>query len=198
MATIERVRLVLNGFVGGPGVITLYALDGAALTANVATYCNNIAGAIPDNVTMHCEGSGDILNDQTGEITGTWTGGTVTPHAGTSAATFPVVCGWVVNWITGTVLDGKRLKGRSFHVPAAGGIYDTNGQMVTASAAANEAVAQALVAAATGNFVVWHRPRKARAADGTRPAVTARLGGHAFVTDAFVPDKVAVLRSRRD
>lgn len=198
MATIHRVRVGLSGFPGGPGVATFYALDGPAFLPALEVFLEGIVGVFPTDVTLRAESSGDVLNDVNGEITGSWSGMATDPHVGTHADVYAAPAGMLIHWLTGTVLDGRRLRGRTFLVPASSAVFHTDGTVTSGTLTSVQDLGAGLVADAEGNFVVWHRPREARAADGSRPAVTHRDGGHAFVTASSVPDRIVVLRSRRD
>lgn len=198
MTAIHRIRVALTGFIGAPGVNTFYALDAPALVEPLHAYYAAIISAFPDDVHVQIEGSGDILTDTTGVLTGAWGPNETAPLVGTSSGNYLAPAGWCVNWLTNDILDGKHVKGRTFHVPAAADIGSTNGTLNDLSIPTLSDAANALTVASAGNMVVWHRPRLAQAADGSRKAVTARDGGHAIVLGAQVRDKIAVLRSRRD
>ena len=147
---------------------------------------------------MRCEPTGDQIDDRTGELTGSWSGGDTSEHIGISSSPYPAPAGVIMHWLTDTVIDGHHLRGRSYFVPAASENYQADGSITSAALASLTGYASDFQTDADGNLVIWHRPRAARAADGSRPAVTARVGSHAFVTASSVPDKVVVLRSRRD
>ena len=76
--------------------------------------------------------------------------------------------------------------------------FAINGSLQGLKAASLAAAAAQLVIEQNASFVVWHRPRKAKAATLTRPALTAHVGSNALVTGSSVPTLAAVLRSRRD
>jgi len=198
VTSINRVRAIWSGFPGGPGVSTFYSLVPDTTVVDVRALFLAIHTGLPSSVSVQVENSGDILEDTTGEVTGLWSTDAVLPVDGDNTAAYSAPSGICVNWITATVLDGHRVKGRTFFVPAGGNFYEDNGTLSAGALAIFEPAASTFVAAEVGALVVWHRPRVARAADGSRPAVTARAGGHALVTASSVPDKAVVLRSRRD
>jgi hypothetical protein len=198
MTSIQRIRVNWTGFFGGPGVSTFYATAASTLVPQLRAFFAALVSALPNTVTIHVEEGGDEIESTTGEIVGSWTTGVSANVVGTSAVAYPAAAGALVDWQCATILSGRRLRGRTFLVPLQGSSYDTSGQVTSSTRAAILAAAQALVAAAAGNLVVWQRPRKAREADGSRPAITARGGGYGSVTGASVPGPVAVLRSRRD
>lgn len=198
MASISRVRTILTGFAGAPGVCTMYCLDPATFRPLLRSFWFNVSSEVPTEVNMVIENSGDILDSVSGELTGTWTAGAVDPVQGVNAANHAAPAGAVVNWLTGSVLNGRRLRGRSFIVPLSVSSYDSDGSLAFSSFSKLQGTADTLVSSAVSNFVVWHRPRLAVAATPTAPAVVARAGGHAPVSSSRVSDNVAILRSRRD
>src|SRR5674476_946106 len=123
--------------------------------------------------------------------------GAVGPATRTGGDNYAAPVGMCVDWNTGVVMDLHRLRGRTFVVPCSGAQFDVDGSPLSTAVSGLQSAGDALIAA-DGNLMVWHRPRAAKAADGSRPAVTARAGGYANVTTAHVPDKAVVLRSRRD
>ena len=141
---------------------------------------------LPDSVTVQVEATGDVIDDATGALTGAWTDTPVLPVVGGSAAQYAAPSGFFINWNTTTILAGHRLRGRTFFVPSASDVYDSDGSIGATILAAIQAAADSFVAAATGDLVVWHRP------------VGGSGGGHGLVLSATAPDKVGVLRSRRD
>jgi len=73
-------------------------------------------------------------------------------------------------------------------VPIRGDYFQAGGTIVDASLSSIRAEVATFLANTVDNFVVWHRPTGPEAADGAS----------ALVTSAVIPDKVAILRSRRD
>ena len=118
------------------------------------------------------------------------------PATGNALHAGPV--GSMVGWETGQIMDGHRVRGRTFMVPGSNAIFDTDGTLVPTAVSGTIDAGTQLILEQAASFVVWHRPRKARAATATRPALAAHLGSHALVTTCRVPDKAVVLRSRRD
>lgn len=204
MTALHRVRVGCTGMTGGPGVSTFYALDGAALVPFLQTFYTTLVNATPLGVTYRIENSGDIIEDTTGALTGTWVGGTAVPFAGSDIHNYAAPVGFVAQWQTNAIMDGSRVRGRTFVVPASREIFQDNGTLADAFATQTMVDGDAMITSAAGNFVVWHRPfagRTAVPASGTHKAITAKashLGGHAIVTACVVRDKAAVLRSRRD
>lgn len=197
MAALQRVRMAWSGFPGGPGVSTFYALDATTLLTPLRVMAASMEPRLPLDVSLVVEPTGDIIESTTGEITGSWTGSTAAGVTGTSSGAYSAPTGFVTEWLTELHLSGRLLRGRTFWVPAGGAVFANDGTIDSPVLTDMRIVAALFVSQSAGNLAVWQRPRKARAADGSRPAVLARGGGHGIVTSSRVPDKAVVLRSRR-
>lgn len=193
---ISRIRAAWSGFIGAPGVSTFYSLNPATDLPLLHGFFEGLAGTLPDNVTITLEGSGDILDETTGNLTGGWTEDAPAPVSGTVPGVYAAPAGYVIIWETGVVMDAHRLRGKTYIVPAAQSVFQNDGSLYPDALLAIRGVAGSL--AGDNQLVVWHRPRSARSADGSRPAVSARAGGYASVSGATVHDFAAVLTSRRD
>jgi hypothetical protein len=153
---------------------------------NLRAWYLAIAGSLPNTVTVDVQETGDVIDDATGTLTGAWSTSPVLPVVGTSAAAYAAPAGWAATWNTTTIVGGKRLKGRTYLVPGAASMYQTDGSIEPVILAALQGYTNTFMAAASGDLVVWHRP------------VGGVGGSHGLVTSARVNDKVVVLRSRRD
>ena len=198
MTTLNRVRVALTGFPGAPGVNTFYFLDVATAIESLNRFYTSIQSFMPNDVHVNVQRAGDTIEDTTGALTGSWLGGVTNPIVMGSTAVYAGPAGIMVGWETGVVADGHRVRGRTFLVPGASNIYDVDGTILTSALAPLQAAATQLVLEQSSSFVIWHRPRLARVATATRKALSAHAGSHALVTTSRVPDKVVVLRSRRD
>ena len=198
MADIHRVRVGLTGFIGAPGVSTFYGLDGPALQAPLRQFYAAIKSQFPLDVAIKVETVGDVLDPATGKITNTWVGTDQPLVQGSSGGVYSAPVGMLVRWLTAAVADGKRVRGRTFIVPAGGDAYDVTGQPNPAAQGIVAVAAAAFVSAASPSLVIWHRPFKGSAATATRPARPAHPGSVAGVTGSGVSTKAVVLRSRRD
>jgi len=185
MTEIYRVRSGWTGFPGGPGVTTMYFLDVATAVASVHTFFNDVSNRIPSDVTIQVENTGEILEDTTGDMTGAWSSDAVAGVNGVMSGKYAAPVGACVDWNTDTITAGRRLRGRTFLVPLGGDAFQTDGSIGAADLVVLQAAADALIAAQSASFVVWHRG-------------TGSGGSNGLVTSAKVPDLAAVLRSRRD
>jgi hypothetical protein len=192
---MARISVAWQGWAGAPGVTQLYMDPVAALQGPVdavRTFFAAVAGLIPSGITFTVPNSGDLIEAVDGKISGSWSSPTA-PLLVTASGTgtYAGNAGAVVHWLTQRVVDGRRLRGRTFLVPLAGAAYDSTGSLATAANTTFSNAATALVTNAGGSMLVWNRPRK-----GT-PLVPARVGSSGVVFSARVPDLAVSLRSRR-
>lgn len=198
MVNIQRVRVAFTGLRGLPGVSTFYATAGADMISPLRDFYAALNGNFPIGMTTVVENFGDIIEDSTGALTGTWSGAVSAAVVSTTSQTYAAPVGACVNWLTGQVIGGRRLRGRTFIVPLVSGTYQGDGTL-TPEFLGELNTARANFTNAVGTtFLVWGRPRLAVPATPTHKAVTARLGASALVTSSLVKDRCAVLRSRRD
>lgn len=188
---MELNRVVVSwagGSVAGLAVNVLhYAGDvGSPDSALIKAAYDAVKANIPNNVTMTIPNSGDVIEDTTGELLSVWTstgGGTVTGTASPAQAAGVGAC---VTYRTGGIINGRKLRGRTFLVPYAASSYDTDGTLTTNGKTFTDAFATAIMA--SGPLAVWHRPTTAGGSDGNSYGAVL----------AITHDKVAYLSSRRD
>lgn len=195
MTSIARWRVTWAGFSGAPGVSTFYTLAASATdpVPSIGAFFNAIKNIFPAAVSFSFPTVGDTLEDTTGALTGSKaSAGYATPISPTGSGAWAAPAGISVVWDTGSVADGRRIKGRTYLVPVAGNCLDSNGTMDNTLRTTVQTAGAGLVAALGGSLVVWHRPRKAT---GTKPA---HIGSSLPVLNAVVADKIVVLTSRRD
>lgn len=197
MAFIARVRVVLNGWAGAPGLSTFYYTDETGAIPSVAAAQNmvdHVRAAMvaqqamePSLWNAQVSPTVDVLETTTGILA---TQVSVTPVAvcvGTSGASFAnAASGLALNFSTSTVASGRVVRGRSFLSPM-GTLNDANGTPTASAIGTANSVGAALVGSGTPVIVqvIWHRP--VAGAGG----VAAPVVGHS------VSDRFAVLRSRR-
>jgi hypothetical protein len=184
MAT-RKMPVVWSTGIGGAGVSVFYSPFGVDMTTELATFFNAIKSNFPNAVTWDIPGSGDVIDETTGLITGAWTAGTaatITATGGTGS--YVAGTGAFVRWQTNGIVNGRRVRGRTFLDPLVVGAFDANGTIATAALGGLQPAATAL--AASGKMLIWHRPTPG-GADGSTHAVVA----------GTVPDKVSSLRTRR-
>lgn len=200
MASIVKVKARWAGFIGSPGWSNFYFRDfsaGEPVTSDAqgaVDKTNVFFGAIkalfPTVVNFTVQPDVEVIEETTGELKNILMVPAPTAIVGTAAAAgYSAASGAVVTWRTNGVRNGRRIRGRTFLVPTANIAYDLDGTL-QASTINTLTTAAATFSSATGtpDLGVWARPSTPVATDGIWYAVSG----------ATVPDKAAVLRSRRD
>lgn len=177
----------------GPGVVGLavnvlhFAGDvGAPDSGAVLDAYESLGTALPSGVVITVPNTGDVIEDTTGELVDVWSstgGGTFT---GSTAGARAAGVGACISWLTGGIVDGRRLRGRTFLVPLTSGAWDSDGTFQASALVTLQTMANNLQA--SGPLAVWHRPTTTGGTDGNSYGVISNR----------VSDKTAVLRSRRD
>jgi hypothetical protein len=188
MVAMARVRVAWQGWPGSPGVSTFYLADPPTQSQidGIRAYFNAFVGSLPSGLTITVPQSGDVIDDVSGLITSSWSVGTApTVVTGTGAGNYAGNAGAVQHWLTGSVINRRRVRGRTFLVPLVSTSYDTAGSLSTTMISTLNAAGTALLTALGTNFRVWHRPKNGIS------------GGSAVVTGHRVPDLAVSLRSRR-
>lgn len=188
MTDLNRVRVAWQGWPGSPGVSTFYLVTSPTQSQidAIRAFFNSLAGSLPSGLTITVPASGDTIDDATGLIVNSWA--VVTPPTvvtGTGTGNYAGNAGAVCHWLTSTVLNRRRVRGRTFLVPLVSTAYDTAGSLSTTMISTISAAATTLTSALGTNFRVWHRP------------VNGAAGASAVVTGFRVPDLAVSLRSRR-
>lgn len=149
-----------------------------------------MSAQLPSGVTVRVPGSGETIEDSTGDLTGVWNDAAPAVVVGGVVPQAAAGVGACVTWNTGGIVTGtagpRRLRGRTFLVPLANACFDSDGTLTGPALASINAFGAGMIAA--GGFGVWHRPSSAAATDGTSSSVLSYS----------LRDKVAVLTSRRD
>ena len=196
MTALSRIQCSWLGFQGAPGVSTFYSTGVTEPISDIATFFSTFEAVLPSQVRIVVPNQGDVIDDATGTLMGTWSTGTATTVQGAGSAIYAAPCGSMVHWITSGIVAGHRVSGRTYLVPLSGLAYAVDGTMVDATRAVIQGAADALVAATTTVLQIWSRPAAARTVGTT--VHPARVGSSHSILGGQVPDKLAVLRSRRD
>lgn len=190
MPVIIKQTMVWTGFIGAPGYSSFYHRVGGSEPAAeqaghnaVANFASLLQGLIPGDVILTVDPLWQALLDTTGEVVAEGTVATpAEPVAGTVAGGWAGNTGYAIEWVTGTFIGGRRLRGRTYVVPGAGG-FDVDGTLTPGTLTALATAALAIVAAEQ-DFVVWHRPAGTVA------------GSSVDIASANVRDHAYILRSR--
>lgn len=200
MPTIAKVKVRWQGFNGAPGWSNFFfradaadsSFDAGAFMAadRINAFIQNVAPVIPPSVTMQVQNDIEALDEATGQMQHVWTDDPFPTHPGTNAnSTYSGPSGMVITWRTAGVRNGRRVRGRTFLVPASAGIYEANGTIAAAHLTTVQNAANSLLTEpASPDLGIWARPTAKGASDGA----------WFDVTGATIPDIGAILRSRRD
>lgn len=194
MTDIMRIRVAWSGVpVIGPGVSTFYFVSGGTgIPAALVTLFTALKNYVPTGVSWVIPNDLDIINAESGELTGatTLTGGGTVLSSGGAVDYKPGVGGRIV-WSTAGFTRGRRVRGTTFLVPMTSQEIP-NGQVQTGTRANIVTACNAFMA--TGGFVpaVYTKPKPAPG--GIGPATP---GKRELITGASVPPGMTWLRSRR-
>src|SRR5256885_16833203 len=148
MATMNRVRVAWSGFTGAPGVSTFYLDSATTDLAPLKTFFTSVTSFVPNLVQINIPVSGDQIDSNTGEISGVWvgTGSGVVNGFGGSAA-YSGSSGFCVDWLSATIIAGRRRQGRTFFVPASVNAYQADGTIIESTRTSVLAAASTMISA---------------------------------------------------
>jgi len=200
---------VWSGFTGSPGYTNFHFQDigtdtgrnaaGAAVRAFFDSMKQYLLPAwtisVQSEVTEYDMALGDLLGAATMTTVPPAVVGTATPGNWAGGS------GFSIQWNTGLIHTGRRLRGRTYIVPAFG-CFEADGTLVAAAITAAGSGATALIGAVGAEFAVWKRiwtkPTKDMTLEQAKAFKQEQIGGAlAPVTGYFVKDSAAQLRTRR-
>jgi hypothetical protein len=193
---VFRATLQWNGFSGAPGYTNMHFELGDTPTqtqlndtlAKLNTFLLSVGTYIPSNVNIGFPFIMEQFDAATGELTDTHP---VTPPNninGFATGNYSSASGACITWATNSIINGRRLRGRTFFVPLGASAFGTDGTLNPSLVSGVNNAASAFLASTSGlQFVIWSRPDPG-AANGIIGAATS----------GTVADRAAVLRSRRD
>lgn len=185
--TLNRVRVAFTGVSGLPGVATFHFGSSVTDMTALRTFWDSVKAVFPNTFVISVPNSGDTINDDSGQITGAWSGPAQTNVVGTGGVgSYLSTAGAMVRWTTPQVVDGRRPIGKTFLVPAMTSIFSSSGTIASATVNTVQTAATALVVAYAGELKVYHRPKAGHGGVGCT------------VTAGTAISKQVVLRSRRD
>ena len=200
MTAILQATLKWTGFTGAPGYTNFYCISktntqptqaDADATANLLqNFAAYVRTYVPIEAAMQVQSDVIEIEDTNGAMQKIWSVGSRPVQQGQAAsAPYSAASGLVVNWRTDGVKRGRRVRGRTFCVPLANSAYQSDGTIASSVLTSlNTNLATLIGGTNTAIHGVWSRPSAKGATDGKW-----------FTTASFnIPDKVAVLRSRRD
>jgi hypothetical protein len=163
-----------------------------AAGAGIRAFFDALKTYIPNGTSISVQAQIDELDTVSGDLLSS-AAMTVIPAVVTSTATavaYAAGSGFCVTWQAGGVFNGRRIKGRTFIVPAVG-CYETDGTLTAGVISAVQTAGAALIATAGADLAIWNRAYN----DATPPVATSGLVTSA--TTCVVKDTAAQLRSRR-
>lgn len=188
MGDIYRVRTIWTGApLVGPTVSTFY-LGGGSLgfLSDLHAFWGAVGNRVPAGITWSTSNTGDVLEDTTGAITGTWTDGTNSTISSSGTGPFAAGVGARMVMSTDGIRNKRRVKGSIYLVPLTTACYQSDGTIDSAVLTALQTAASALLTGLQPEWKVYSRPHK-----GTND------GQQQKVLSVTVPDKISWLRSRR-
>lgn len=203
MANVFRTTAVWTGFQGAPGYTKFSWID----LADTAAY--NAAGSAMknyfDNFTLYMSNAWSIqvqpgvqvFDMQTGVLLREETMTTV-PGATTGTGVGVIYAGgsgFCMSWKTGTIFNGRRVQGRTFHVPAQA-CFEADGTLHSTLISNGATAANLLINTAGANFAIWAR-QYSKPAPGSSEKPVQVNGVAVAATAGLVKDMASQLRSRR-
>jgi hypothetical protein len=183
-----------NGFTGAPGYTRMKFLgnltqaDSNTAAANLRAFLSAcLATYAPAGSSITCDttvGLYDGAGVQDGELSLSSVPAAI---GGTGAGAYAGGAGAVVNWLTGAFHLGRKVRGRTFLVPLTQAAFQADGTLSTAFQSAAQTAATTFATSNPTPAVFSKKPF------GSGFATTI-----AVITGATIPDRTAILRSRRD
>lgn len=198
------VRTGWQGTTGGPGLTQMafggtleggtdWDATGAQAVVNaVRAFWDAAKGFLPNEIILTVSPVVDIYSTVGGSLVGSYSA--ATPPAtvtGTDTGTYLMASGIKVQWNTGIILNGRRVRGATFIVPAGASAMANTGTVSGSARTAINAAGATMIGAAntaTHPFGIWSRPE----------TLTSNDGAFSAVNGTETVEKGAVLRGRRD
>ncbi len=159
------------------------ATEALACAAEFREFFVDLQALIPNEVTVGFD-SEVIVMALDGTLEAVYPITAPSNVTGTGSAAWAGAVGARVDWQTGEIVSGRRFNGRTYLVPLIATIFDTDGTLTSSARTTIQNAADALISelGALETLQVWSRTHQVAEA----------------VISATVPDKSAILRTRRD
>lgn len=184
-------QMAFGGDVGGGGVAWTNG-DAQELVDAVRTFWNSQAAYLPNEVTLTVDPVVAIYESFNAALLPPVTAAAPpSPVVGGDIGVYSMASGFRYVWNTSAIFRRRRVRGSTYVVPAGQGAYDSGGTLSGGGITNWTNYANTLIGAATASghpMYVWSRPTTIAASDG---AIHPVIG-------VSIPDKVAILRGRRD
>jgi len=170
----------------GGGITTFYFNEAhSGFVADVNAFWTALQAKMPTGVAITTENTGDLIDIETGAITGSWTDGSTATMAANGTGSYAGGVGARIRWATSGISNKRRVRGSTFIVPLTVSQYDTDGTLTASMVTTLGTAAGSLFTAAEGNMRIYTRP-------------VLGVGGKAStVLNYTTPDRVSWLRTRR-
>lgn len=200
---VAILRTEWSGTSGGPGLTQIALLGAAGGEWNPAgaqsavnamrAFWDGIKGNLPNELKLNVSPIIDTYDTVTGDLVSSVVAGTAPLSvAGTSTGGYAGGAGLKINWNTGQIRNGRRVRGSTFIVPVASGCFSDTGTIAIATQTQLNSSAQTFLAALGAGSTpmgVWSRPRL---------VPSPRAGYATEVIQGLCSTKSAILRGRRD
>lgn len=198
-ALVHQYRALWDTESGGSGFSVFHAAQGLS-QAQAQAWATSIrdmffaltSTIIPADVTISFPGEVLELNTATGELAAVVAVTPPTTCVGSATGAYSAPSGGRIRWNTAGIVGGRRVAGTTFIVPLISSAYDDAGTLSASTMTTLSGASGTYLATQPGVPVVYSRPFEG--ADGIAP----RPGTEHVITSQGIPDRVAVLRSRRD
>jgi hypothetical protein len=210
MTQLARVKVVWDGWSGGPGVNVLHFSQGAPATmwssavigtllSELVTAYSGAKGSYPTGVGVTVPSHADIIDVASGQIQDVVSVTDNFPRLVSSApgASLPPATMALIRLRTNHYANGKLLQGRIFNGPFDMGSITPDGDPTSTLRTQLLSGWTNLIQGADSRLCVYHRPPTVPNG-GDFPPSTPTGGFYGDVTSMNVWDKFSTLRSRRD
>lgn len=190
---VYQYRPEWSGTTGGSGVSVLTARLGAAadleqfvqyFADSVRAFYGAVTARLPNEVSISFPGEVQAFDTVTGQLTAVHPVTAPANTAGTATGGYAHASGARIDWTTESIVNGRRLRGRTYMVPCAASDFGADGRLGSTAINAWTTAANTLISNMNlqGSLAVWSRTH----------------GLLADVSGVRIPALGAVLRSRRD
>lgn len=173
----------------GGGVSTFYTVEGnaAAFQAALTTFYTSMKLLCPTGGSFTVPTAGEKIDDNTGELAGTWAAGTGGVINCTNSTEYAAGVGARIVWETAGTRGGRRVRGSTFIVPLGSNQWQNDGTLSPTCVGAIQTAANILLGSvAAEDMVILSRVTPAHLSGTSSGVLSARA-----------VDKVSWLRGRR-
>lgn len=186
-----RVRTVFTGVQGTPWLSTMYFDESAGTAQNAATavgaFWAEVDGQLSNLVNWQTEADVSLIDTDTGVLQGVISTSPVNGSGSLSTEALGWVTQGLIRWRTGSIINGRSLRGRTF-IPGLTSTGLDDGQMSAIQQGVLNTAASNLISSINATLQIWHRPNP----------VGSSTGDAGDVLTGTTWPSYAELRTRRD